>query len=126
MPKQTFATHPVVPLSAVVRAGDYIFLSGQVPFAPDGTLVAGDIEVQTRQVLDNIAGALGRVGATLDDVVKTTIWLTDPADFPRFNTIYGKYFPQDPPARSCVASQLMVEAKIEVEAIAYKPLGGAT
>ncbi|PTW62569.1 reactive intermediate/imine deaminase [Breoghania corrubedonensis] len=122
MKKQTFGVHPVVPLSAAVRAGDYIHLSGQVPFTADGMLVVGDIEVQTRQVLDNIAAVLKQAGAALDDVVKTTIWLSDPTDFQRFNAVYGEYFAQNPPARSCVAGRLMVNAKVEVEALAYKPL----
>lgn len=122
MNKQIFGIHPKVPLSAGVRAGDFIFLSGQVPFAPDGTLVGGDIEAQSRQVLDNIAAVLKQMDACLDDVVKTTIWLTDPEDFPRFNAVYSDYFPKNPPARSCVASRLMVDAKVEVEVVAYKAL----
>ncbi|WP_029056921.1 RidA family protein [Stappia stellulata] len=122
MTKEVYGTHPAVPLSAAVRAGDFIFLSGQIPFGPDGDLVRGDIETQTRQVLDNIAAALALANASLADVIKTTIWLTDPADFGRFNAVYGAYFPERPPARSCVASQLMVDARVEIEAVAYKPL----
>jgi len=122
MNKQVFGIHPKVPLSAAVRAGDFIFLSGQVPFGADGTLVGGGIEEQSRQVLDNIAAVLKQMDATLDDVIKATIWLTDPDDFSRFNAVYGDYFPQSPPARSCVASRLMVDAKVEVEVVAYKPL----
>jgi 2-iminobutanoate/2-iminopropanoate deaminase len=122
MSMHVFGTHPTVPLSAAVRAGDFIFLSGQVPFGPDGKLVGGNIETQTRQVLDNIKAALGVAGATLADVVKATIWLTDPDDFARFNAVYGAYFDQAPPARSCVVSQLMVAACVEIEVVAYKPL----
>lgn len=81
MTKTVYGPHPVAPLSAAVRAGDFVFLSGQIPFGPDGNLVGGNIETQTRQVLDNIAAALALADATLADVVKTTIWLTDPADF---------------------------------------------
>jgi 2-iminobutanoate/2-iminopropanoate deaminase len=122
MTQQVFGTHPTVPLSAAIRAGDFIFLSGQVPFGPDGRLVGGDIETQTRQVLDNIKAALETAGAVLSDVVKATIWLTDPDDFARFNAVYGSYFDKAPPARSCVISQLMVDACVEIEVIAYKPV----
>ncbi|SDU07841.1 RidA family protein [Stappia sp. ES.058] len=122
MTKTVYGPHPVAPLSAAVRAGDFVFLSGQIPFGPDGNLVGGNIETQTRQVLDNIAAALALADATLADVVKTTIWLTDPADFSRFNAVYSTYFPRPFPARSCVASQLMVDASVEIEALAYKPL----
>ena len=120
MNKQVFGVHPVVPLSSAVRAGDFIFLSGQVPFGPDGALVGGDIETQTRQVLDNIAAALEQAGASLDDVVKTTIWLTDRNDFVRFNAVYAQYFPHLPPARSCVGAPLMVDANVEIEVVAAK------
>ncbi len=122
MNKQVFGVHPVVPLSSAVRAGDFVFLSGQVPFDSAGMLVDEDIETQTRQVLDNIAAALEETGASLNDVVKTTIWLTDPEDFQRFNAVYAEYFPHPPPARSCVGSSLMVKAKVEIEVVAYRPL----
>ncbi|GGF05431.1 RidA family protein [Stappia taiwanensis] len=122
MTRQVFGTHPRVPLSSAVRAGDFLFLSGQVPFGPDGELVGGDISIQTRRVLDNLAAALQEAGATLSDVVKTTIWLMDPEDFAAFNAVFREYFPKAPPARSCVASALMVDARVEVEAIAYRPV----
>ncbi|MEL7176725.1 MAG: Rid family detoxifying hydrolase [Pseudomonadota bacterium] len=121
MSKQTFAPHPTVPLSNAVRAGDFVFTSGQVPFGPDGKLVEGGIDVQTKTVLDNLAAALGLAGATLNDVVKTTIWLTDAADFAEFNSVYASYFETPPPARSCVVSALMVPARVEIEAVAYRP-----
>lgn len=113
--------HPTVPLSAAVRAGDFVFLSGQVPFGPGGTLVAGDITVQTEQVFANISAVLKMVGASLSDVVKATAWLTDPADFAAFNAVYKSQFPDQPPARSCVVSQLMVDAKVEIEVVVYLP-----
>ncbi|MTH95692.1 RidA family protein [Roseibium sp. RKSG952] len=119
MSKQVYGTHPAVPLSAAVRAGEFVFLSGQVPFKPDGTLTGGDIEQQSRQVFANIKSVLAAVGAGIEDVVKTTVWLTDKSDFPRFNQIYTEYFPDAPPARSTVVSALMVDAKVEVEVVAY-------
>ncbi|NIR29357.1 MAG: RidA family protein [Gammaproteobacteria bacterium] len=111
----------VLPFSKAVRAGDFIFVSGQMGFGPDGTLAAGGIEPETRQALENIKAVLSQAECTLDDVVKCTAWLDDPRDFAPFNKIYGEYFGDDPPARSTVHSQLVLDAKVEVEAIAYKP-----
>ena len=111
-----------LPFSKAIRAGDFVFVSGQVPFGPDGKVVQGGIEVQTRQVMENIKAILADAGCTMDDIVKCTAWLGDPRDFALFNQVYGSYFDDAPPARSCVASMLMIDAKVEVEAIAYKPL----
>lgn len=121
MRKEAFAPHPKVPLSAAMRAGDFIFLSGQVPFGPDGKLIQGGVEAQTDQVLENISRMLDMAGASLADVMKTTIWLTDAADFAAFNTAYARHFESPPPARSCVVSALAVPARVEIEAIAYRP-----
>ncbi len=121
MPKQCFGTSPV-PLSPAVRAGDFVFVSGQVPMNGDGALVGGTIVQQTDQVMANVKAALELAGCTMDDVVKTTVWLADARDFGPFNAAYGKHFPKDPPARTTVESRLMLDIKIEVEAMAYKPL----
>ncbi|MBL6431190.1 MAG: RidA family protein [Alphaproteobacteria bacterium] len=122
MTLQVFGTHPTVPLSAAIRAGDFIFLSGQVPSVPTAGW-SGRHRNQTRQVLNNIKAALETAGATLSDVVKATIWLTDrmtsPASMRSTAPISTK-----PSARSCVVSQLMVDACVEIEVIAYKPLPG--
>lgn len=120
MPKQCFGTSHV-PLSPAVRAGDFVFASGQVPVGPDGIVVKGGVSEQTEQVLANLKAALALAGCTLDDVVKTTVWLEDARDFGAFNAVYGKHFSKEPPARTTVESRLMVDIKIEVEAIAYKP-----
>ena len=118
--KQVFgASH--VPLSPAVRAGDTVYISGQVPVGPNGQIVEGGIEAQTKQVLENIKAALALAGATMEDVVKTTIWLEDARDFGRMNAVYDTYFPKEPPARTTVESRLMIDIKIEVEAIAYAP-----
>lgn len=118
--KQVFgASH--VPLSPAVRAGDTVYVSGQVPVGPNGQIVEGGIEAQTKQVLENVKAALALAGATMEDVVKTTIWLEDARDFGRMNAVYGTYFPKEPPARTTVESRLMIDIKIEVEAIAYAP-----
>ncbi|SER53560.1 reactive intermediate/imine deaminase [Faunimonas pinastri] len=122
MPKQTFGTAKV-PLSPAVRAGDFIFISGQTPYGADGENVGGTIEHQTRQVLENVRAALALAGAEMSDVVKTTVWLEDARDFPAFNTVYASYFPSEPPARTTAESRLMADIKVEIEAVAYKPLG---
>ena len=119
MTKKHFGS-AAVPLSPAVRAGDFVYVSGQVPMGADG-LVTGDITAQTNQVMENLKAALGLAGCTLSDVVKTTAWLEDRSDFGAFNAAYGAYFPTDPPARTTVESRLMVDIKVEIEAVAYKP-----
>ena len=121
MVKQVFGKARV-PLSPAVRAGDLIFISGQTPVGANGENVGGTIEVQTRQVLDNVKAALALAGAAMSDVVKTTVWLEDARDFPAFNAVYATYFPTEPPARTTAESRLMADIKVEIEAIAYKPL----
>lgn len=111
-----------VPLSPAVRAGDMIYVSGQVPARADGSMVAGSIEEQTQQVMENLKQALGLAGAGLEDIVKTTAWLEDARDFAAFNRVYGSYFENDPPARTTVESRLMANIKVEIEAVAYKPI----
>ncbi|MEM5492816.1 RidA family protein [Hoeflea sp. AS16] len=121
MVKQCFGSAKV-PLSPAVRAGDFVYVSGQVPVRDDGTFVSGGIAEQTEQVLENVKAVLKLAGCTMDDVVKTTAWIADARDFSGFNATYGSYFPKDPPARSTVESRLMLDIKVEIEAVAYKPL----
>ena len=109
------------PFSPAVRAGDFIYVSGQVPADAQGEIVSGGIEAQTRQVMDNIKAALALAGATLDDVCKCTCWLDDASDFGAFNRIYMSYFPNGRPARSTTEARLMVDAKVEIDVVAYKP-----
>ena len=110
-----------LPLSMGMRAGDFIFVSGQVGFGPDGKIIAGGIEAETHQTLDNIGRALALDGAALADVVKVTVWLADLADFAAFNAVYQTCFPQTRPARSTVQAGLLLEARVEIEAIAFAP-----
>ncbi|AZO65313.1 MULTISPECIES: RidA family protein [unclassified Mesorhizobium] len=121
MPKQCFGTSHV-PLSPAVRAGDMVYVSGQVPVGSDGVVVNGGIAEQTEQVLVNLRAALALAGCTMEDVVKTTVWLENASDFGAFNAIYARHFPKDPPARTTVESRLMIDIKIEVEAVAYRPV----
>lgn len=110
-------------LSKAIRAGDFVFLTGQIPFKDGQVMTTGSVEEQTRAVLEDIRATLTEAGCTLADVVKAMVWLRDRADFPGFNAVYGEYFPQDPPARSAVVSELLVDVRVEVEVVAYRPLG---
>lgn len=111
-----------VPLSKAVRAGDFVFLSGQLAFGADGKIVAGGVSEQTRQCLESIKSFLRDIGAEMTDVARATIWLTDTSGFAEFNTVYSEFFPGNPPARSTVCSALMLpDAKVEIEVTVYKP-----
>ena len=110
------------PFSPAVRAGDFVYLSGQVPAGENGEIVAGGIEVQTRQVMSNLSKALALGGCTFADVCKTTVWLQDARDFGAFNRVYMGYFGDKKPARSTTEARLMVDAKVEIDMIAYRPL----
>jgi len=111
------------PFSPAVRAGDFIYVSGQVPADANGEIVAGGIEVQTRQVMENLLSVLALAGASFDDVCKSTVWLQDARDFGAFNRVYMSYFKNGKPARSTTEARLMVDAKVEIDMIAYKPKG---
>ncbi|HEX7867705.1 MAG TPA: RidA family protein [Variovorax sp.] len=111
----------VRPFSPAVRAGDFIYVSGQVPVNKEGELVVGGIEAQTRQVMENIKTVLALAGATLDDVCKSTCWLQDARDFGAFNRIYMSYFGENKPARSTTEARLMIDARVEIDVVAYKP-----
>ena len=112
-----------VPLSPAVRAGDFVYVSGQVPFDADGTVIVGGIEAQTRQTLENVKATLALAGCTMDQVVKTFCILADAREFGAFNKTYSTFFPTEPPARTTVEARLMIDIKVEIEAIAYAPLG---
>src|SRR6478752_2347508 len=99
--------HQPRPFSPAVRAGDFVYVSGQVPGDEKGEIVQGGIEVQTRQVMKNIQAALALAGCTLDDVCKTTVWLQDARDFGSFNRVYMGYFGEKKPARSTTEARLM-------------------
>lgn len=115
------APAPVGPYSQAVRVGDWIYVSGQVALdAESGELVEGGIEAHTRKILRNIETILEAAGASLDDVVKTSIYLTDLGDFGQVNQTYGEFFAEEPPARTCVqVAALPKGAPVEMEAVAY-------
>ena len=108
-------------LSRVVRAGDFVFLTGQVPMQNGAVMTHGSIEGQTRAALDDITATLAMAGCDRNDVVKSMVWLTSREDFPGFNAVYAEYFPEQPPARSAIVNDLLVDVKVEIEVIAYKP-----
>jgi enamine deaminase RidA (YjgF/YER057c/UK114 family) len=85
-------------------------------------MTTGTIEDQTKAILEDIKATLEEAECNMSDVVKSMIWLRERADFPGFNKIYGDYFPKEPPARSAVVSELLVDVRVEIEVIAYKPV----
>ncbi len=108
------------PFAKAVRAGDFVFVSGQVP-AVDGEIFAGGIFEQAERVIANVIAALDAADCRLEHVVKVNVWLDDPRDFTSFNAVFERHFREHPPARSTVQSALMVDAKVEMDVIAYKP-----
>jgi len=108
-------------LSKAVRAGDFIFLTGQVPMKDGVPMTEGNIEEQTRICIELIRETLKEAGCSLNDVVKSMVWLKDRNDFPGFNSVYGEYFTEGPPARSALVSDFLIDIKVEIECTAYKP-----
>jgi 2-iminobutanoate/2-iminopropanoate deaminase len=114
------APRAIGPYSQAVRAGGFVFASGQIPIDPaTGEFVAGGVAEQTDQVLRNVSAVLEAAGTGLDRVVKTTVFLVDMNDFIAMNEVYGRFFGEQPPARATVqAARLPRDAKVEIEAIA--------
>ena len=110
-----------LPFTKAVRAGDFIFVSGQVPMGADGEIVDGNIATQTQQTIENVKAILQSLGLGLEHVVKATVWLADTRDFWPFNKVYIEYFGAALPARSCVRADMMVDCKVEIEVVAYDP-----
>ena len=108
------------PYSQGIQAAGLVFVSGQIPVDPStGAVNTGDIAAQTEQVLDNVAAVLRAAGCSLDAVVKTTVYLTDLADFAAMNAVYARYFPGRAPARATVqVVRLPRDVRVEIEAIA--------
>jgi len=110
------------PYSQAVIAGPFVFCSGQIPMDPaTESLVSGGIEDQTRRVLENLHQVLEAAGSRMEDVVKTTVFLTDMGDFSAMNAVYAEYFTGTPPARAAVqVARLPKDARIEIEAVALR------
>lgn len=112
------APNPVGPYSQAIKAGGFLYCSGQIAINPENNqFIDGDIAMQTNQVMKNIEAVLKQADCDFDDVVKTTCFLDDMSNFSAFNEIYAKYFISEP-ARSCVEARLPKGAKVEVEVIA--------
>lgn len=113
------------PYSHAVRVGQLLFVSGQGPFAKDGSgAVPGTVEEETRRTMDNLKAVLEDAGTGLQHVVKTLCFLDDIKNFKAFNEVYAEYFPENSPARSCVeVARLPLDIKVEVEAVALVPGG---
>jgi 2-iminobutanoate/2-iminopropanoate deaminase len=115
----TNAPQAIGPYSQAIAIDTMLFISGQLPLTVAGELVAGDIEVQAEQVIDNLAAVLAAAGRSLSDVVKTTVFVHDLNDFARLNAVYERRFGSHKPARSTVqVARLPRDAKVEIEAIA--------
>lgn len=125
MPRQIFNPEGAssdVPLSVAVRAGDMVFISGQVPTDSGGKIISSDIGEQTHQAFKNCQAALELAGASFGDVVKVGVYLTDTNNFAAMNAVYREYFPSSPPARTTVGTPLArMGLLIEIDMVAYAP-----
>lgn len=109
------------PYSIGIQAGNLLFVSGQIPMDASGKLVEGDVQVKTRQVMDNIKAILQDSGFSMNDIVKASVYATSIEDFPKINEVYAEYFDEVPPARVFVeVSALALGVPVEIDAIAWK------
>ncbi len=115
------APKPVGPYSQGIIAGNYLFVSGQIPIDPEtGEVIKGDFKTQVRRVLENIKAIVEASGASMKDVVKVTVYLKDMNKFQEFNEIYKEYFKEEPPARSVIeVSNLPKNVDLEIDAVVY-------
>jgi reactive intermediate/imine deaminase len=108
-----------LPFARAVEAAGWLYVSGQVPMI-DGEVVEGNIIVQAHQAIRNLLAILKEAGYAPEHVVRCGVWLDDPRDFQSFNKVFGEYFGENPPARSCVVSSMVVDCKVEIDCVAYK------
>jgi 2-iminobutanoate/2-iminopropanoate deaminase len=126
MKKQAIRTNKapgaVGPYSQGIRAGALLFTSGQIPLTPGGEMVRGDIQSAARQALSNVQAVLAAGGASMEDVVKVTVFLTNMGDFAAVNQVYAEWFNEPFPARSAIqVVRLPLDAPLEIEAVALVP-----
>jgi len=115
------APQAIGPYSQAIAIDNLVFCSGQIPLRPDGTLLEGDIAAQTRLVLTNLSGLLAAAGSSLEQVLKTTVFLADMGEFAAMNAVYSEFFTASPPARSTVqVARLPRDVRVEIEAIALR------
>ena len=108
-----------LPFARAVQADGWLYVSGQVPMV-NGEVVIGNIEVQAHQAIKNLVSILREAGYGPEHVVRCGVWLDDPRDFQSFNKVFREYFGDNPPARACVVSSMVVDCKVEIDCIAYK------
>lgn len=109
-----------MPFARAVEANGWLFVSGQVPM-DEGEVVHGGIAAQSRQAIANLLAILQEAGYNPGHVVRCGVWLDDPRDFAAFNKVFREYFGDNPPARSCVVSSMVIDCKVEIDCVAYKP-----
>jgi enamine deaminase RidA (YjgF/YER057c/UK114 family) len=115
--------NPNLPFHPAARAGDFVYVSGQVPKDEAGVMVAGTIEQETHACIAALQRVLAYAGCELSDIVKLTTYLEDARDFGRYNGVFKTYFPDGRLARTTVEARAVISTKIEMDCIAYKPLG---
>jgi 2-iminobutanoate/2-iminopropanoate deaminase len=116
--------NPNLPFHPAVRAGDFVFVSGQVGKDEKGVMAGGTIEEETRATIEAIKRVLAAAGCTLEDVVKVTTYLEDARDFGRYNGVFKEYFPDGRLARTTVEARAVISTRIEMDCVAYRPLKG--
>ena len=114
--------NPNLPFHPAVRAGDFVFISGQVAKDENGNMISGTIETETRATIEALRRALQAAGCDLEGVVKVTTYLADARDFGRYNGVFKEFFPEGRLARTTVEARAVINTKIEIECVAYKPL----
>ena len=113
---------PVGPYSPAIKIGNWLFTSGQGPLDPETKKIPEEFKDQVKAVMENLKGLVEAAGGTMDNIVKTTVFLKDMNKFNKMNRIYRKFFTDKPPARSCVeAARLPLDIEVEIEAVAYIP-----
>ena len=108
-----------LPFARAVEADGWLYVSGQVPMV-NGELVGGTITAQAEQAIQNLLTILREAGYGPENVVRCGVWLDDPRDFQSFNAVFRKHFGENPPARACVVSSMVVDCKVEIDCVAYK------
>ncbi len=125
MEKQVISTNnapaAIGPYSQAIKTGGFVFVSGQIPIIPKtGEILMGDIKLQTRQVLENLKNILEAAGSSVENVVKTTVFMKDLNDYTAINDVYKEFFAKKPPARAAVqAARLPKDVGVEIEAVAF-------
>jgi len=108
-----------LPFARAVKADGWLYVSGQVPML-NGELVGGTVTAQAEQAIQNLLSILREAGYGPEHVVRCGVWLEDPRDFQSFNTVFRKHFGENPPARACVVSSMVIDCKVEIDCVAYK------